>query len=440
MEAGVDEKTVSIKSNTTWTISSCPEWCTVTPTSGEGTTNVTIKTTDNPNISKREGTIKAIQDGLSLEATMKVVQNGKTFDYGSGTIECSDKAQTLSVSISSNGSWKASTTDSWITVNPTSASGSGVLSVSVTENTADDARTGKVTLTIGDKSFEISIIQSGKYFTVNFENIDIGSTGGNVLISISSNDDWSATITGSPSWITLSKTSGNGSADFTASVVDNPSVNSRTANLILTTVHGLSVKIIVTQAARYMTVDHQDILFFAKGGESDNITISTDGKYTISKSASWFSISEKGNGVFTVTAEENNGKDAREASITITMTDLKEGTYAITLPVIQTCYGGTFVVSGYGEDKNWDIGASYNVSLTVTGYSTDKNWDVSAYGVKFNVTITGFNNDKNWDSNTNSSGNIGTGDYPSDSNYDSKTSSQGNISTSGYGSDSNWNN
>ena len=438
MEAGVDEKTISIRSNTSWTISTYPEWCSVSPTSGTGNANISVKTADNPNTSQREGVIKAIQPGISLETSMNIVQSGKTFDFGTGSIECSDLAQTINVSITSNGSWTASTADSWITVKPSSATGNGTLSITVTENNADDARTGKITLTIGDKSYEISVTQSGKYFTVKFENNDIGSRGGDVLIDVSSNDTWSAAVNGSPSWIKLSKTNGFGAASFTATVEDNPSVNSRSATIVLTTVHEKSVKIIVSQAARYLTVDHQDVLFFAKGGDSEDITISTDGSYSITKSALWFSISEKGNGVFVVTAEENTGKDAREATIVITETDLKEGTYSVTLPVIQTCYGGTFVLSGYGEDKNWDIGASANASFSVVCYSSDKNWDSSTYNVKFSVSVTGYKPDSNWDTSTSSNVSFGKGGFSSDSNYDSKTSSQGNLVKSGFGSDNNW--
>ena len=440
MTDGVDEKTITVKSNTSWTISSYPSWVTVTPTSGEGTQNVTIKTADNPNTSKREGTIKATQAGVSLEASLTITQLGKTFDYGQSTIECSDKAQTLSVMISSNGSWTASSIDSWITVKPSSASGNGTLSIAVTENTADDARTGKVSLSIGNKTYEITVIQSGKYFTVKYEGNDMGSTGGKIAVEISSNDSWTVSAAGSPSWITLDKTSGSGNVSFNITVADNPSVNSRTATVTLATVHEKSVKIIISQAARYLTVDHQSILFFAKGGDSDDITISTDGKYSITKTGSWFSITEKGHGVFVATAQENTEKDAREGSVVIKLTDLKEGTYSITLSVVQTSYGGTFIIDGYGEDKNWDIGASSNVSLTVTGYSSDKNWDNSAYNIKVTISVTGYNSDSNWDSKTSSSGNMGTGGYSSDKNWDSSTSSQGNFSKRGYNSDTNWGN
>lgn len=440
MADGVDEKTVTVKSNTSWTISSYPSWVTITPTSGAGTTNVTIKANDNPNTSKRESTIKATLMGVIIESSMTITQLGKTFDYGQSTIECSDKAQTIPVTITSSGSWTAASTEPWITVKPSSAFGNGTLSLTVTENTADDARAGKVSLNIGDKTYEITVIQSGKYFTVKYDGNAMGSTGGEIAVEISSNDIWTVSVAGNPSWITFDKTSGSGDASFNITVADNPSVNSRTATVTLETTHDKSVKIIISQAARYLTADHQSILFFAKGGDSDDIVISTDGKYSMTKTGSWFSITEKGNGVFVATAQENTEKDTREGSVVIKLTDLKEGTYSITLPVVQTSYGGTFIIDGYDVDKNWDIGASGNVSLTVTGYSSDKNWDNPSHNIKMIISVTGYNPDSNWDSNTSGSGNMRTGDYSSDSNWDSSVGSYDNLSKSGYNSDTNWGN
>lgn len=440
MADGVDEKTVTVKSNTSWTISSYPNWVTVTPTSGAGTSNVTIKTNDNPNTSKRESTIKATLTGVSIESSMTITQLGKTFDYGQSTIECSDKAQTISVTITSNGSWTAATTESWITIKPSSAFGNGTLSLTVTENTADDARTGKVSLNIGDKTYEITVIQSGKYFTVKYDGNAMGSTGGEIAVEISSNDIWTVSVAGNPSWITLDKTSGSGDASFNITVADNPSVNSRTATVTLETSHDKSVKIIISQAARYLTANHQSILFFAKGGDSDDIVISTDGKYSMTKTGSWFSIIEKENGVFVAKAQENTEKNTREGSVVIELTDLKDGTYSITLPVVQTSYGGTFIIDGYDVDKNWDIGTSNNVSLTVTGYSSDKNWDNPSHNIKMIISVTGYNLDSNWDSSTSGSGNMKAGDYSSDSNWDSSIGSLGNLSKSGYNSDTNWGN
>lgn len=412
-----ETKSIHISSNTNWTISSCPSWVTVSPQSGEGGKDVSIVAADNPNVTSRSGVIKATQAGLNLVAEMTISQPGKTFNYGDSQLNCSDKDQTLKITVTTTGKWTAKSNNNWITVTPSSHTGNGELSVHVTENGTDDPRTGSITLTIGDKSYDVTIIQAGKYFTVNYKENSFGSTGANLAIEVVTNDSWTASIVNNPSWITLSQKNGTGNANFTATIADNPSVNSRSATISLTTAHDKSVKIQISQAARYLTVDHQNLSFFAVGGTSEDVAISTDGQYSIMRSATWFTINEKGSGVFNVTATENTTKQVREGTITIKLTDLKEGTYSITMPILQTADGANFIIVGYGDDKNWDIGASASVTVTVTGYGTDKNWDSNAQSTNLTVTVTGFTGDKNWDTVTTSSGNISFDGYSSDYNW-----------------------
>ena len=434
------EQKIRINSNTSWVIESHPEWMSITPMSGANSQDITIRVLDNPNVGARTTTIVATQAGLDLSSSLDITQSGKSFDYGSSLIECSDKAQEISVNITTTGYWTAKSNDSWIDVTPSAMSGSSSLTIAVTENGEDDSRTGTITLTIGDQAFTITIVQAGKYFTIDCENTTFGSTGANLSIEVSTNDSWTAKVENNASWITLSQTSGSGNASFVATIADNPSVNKRTANIVLTTAHNKSIKIPITQSARYMNVDHQGVTFFAFGGTSEDITISTDGVYSISCSATWFSVQEKGNGVFNVTAQENNTKAVREGVITIALTDLKEGTYSIAMQVLQSADGASFIIIGYGDDKNWDLGANTDATLTVVGYGTDKNWDTSVSKPGLTVTITGYSDDKNWDSNSSSSGSVSYQGYSNDKNWDTQSSSSGSVTYQGFPSDQNWNN
>lgn len=434
------EQTIRLNSNTSWEIGTCPEWITVTPMSGSGSQDVTIKVADNPNVSPRNATITATQAGLNLTSELSITQSGKSFEYGESVIECSDKQQEIKVTVTTTGTWTAQSNDSWISVYPSSMSGSSELTFSIDENGEDDSRTGTVTLTIGDQSYTISIIQAGKYFTIDYGETSFGSTGAKLSIDVSTNDSWTAKVENNISWITLSQTSGSGNASFIATIADNPSVNKRTAVIVLTTAHNKSIRIPITQAARYMTVDRMNVTFFAIGGTSEDITISTDGTYSISCSASWFSVNEKSNGVFNVTAVENNTKAVREGTLTITMTDLQEGTYSIAMQVLQSADGANFIVIGYGDDKNWDIGTATDVTITVVGYGTDKNWDSNTQNTGLTVTVTGFSEDKNWDSRSDSSGDMSYQGYSGDKNWDSTSSSSASVSYQGFPSDQHWNN
>lgn len=395
-----EEKTIRITSNTSWSVSVFPSWMSVSPTSGTGSQDVRIKVADNPEITSRTAKITLSQPGLSINSDLYVTQKGKTFQYGSSSIECSDKAQDIKVKVTTTGKWSAVSNDSWISVSPASTTGSADLIISVEENDEDGIRSGSVTLTIGNTSYSISVIQSGKYFMIDYGMAMFGSTGAELAVEISTNDSWTAEVENNDPWITLSQSSGTGNASFVATIADNPSVSSRSTMIVFTSGYGKSLKIQVNQAARYMTVDRRSVTFFASGGTSEDIQVSTDGKYSITCPDSWLSITEKEHDMFNVTASENTSKEMRQGTVTIKMTDLKEGSYQIDLPVLQAAQLASFVIQGYGDDMNWDLGTGSGATFTITGYGTDKNWDSCLSGNGLKVTITGYDEDINWDSNT----------------------------------------
>ncbi len=445
-EAEGGEQTIVITSNTSWEIVlptvTTESWITVSPMSGELDREITISLAENPNLTSRSITITATQTGLSLKDDLVITQKGKYFNYGSvSTFECSDKAQDLVVDVKSDAAWQAVSNDSWISVSPESMTGDAELVISVEENNTDGSRTGTVTLTIGDQSYTLTVIQSGKYFTIEYSDSQFTSKGTTLSIDVITNDSWTAKVEGQPSWITLSRTCGEGNASVVATIADNPSVNSRTATIIIETPHEQSLKIPVSQAARYMTVDCQSVQFFAGGGTSQDITIKTDAEYSVTCSDTWFYVTEKGNGIFNVTAEQNTTKQLREGVVTIAMTDLQEGTYSIDMSVIQAADGATFNVIGYGDDNDFDLGSSETVSLTVIGYGEEKNWDNSSSENGLVVNVTGYVEDKNYDSESSqSSGSISNEGYGGDNDYDSGAgTSFGSVSFDGYSSDNNWN-
>lgn len=167
------------------------------------------------------------------------------------------------------------------------------------------------------------------------------------------------------------------------------------------------------------------------------MTISTDGTYSINCSDNWLTISRNGDS-FTVTASENDTKDARIGKITISLTDLKEGSYSVTLTVTQLNYGGTFLRKDFEEDKDYDSNGSSTGSLTITGYGSDTNYDMSSQsGTK--LSVVGFKADTSWDSSTNSSAKVTITGFKSDHSLDSKANTSGTMQKNDFSNDSNWN-
>jgi len=395
-ESGGGTYDLQITSNTEWEITEIPKWITIDKTSGKGSKTVKVTAADNPITQSRSAVIHVGQSGLSLDNEISLFQKGKYFDIGTTVYNFDDKASTKEVKIETDGTWTATTNEDWITLKPTTSKDS-ILTIGVTENISEDERTGVVSVTMGDKTIEINVLQKGKYFTIDNSLLTYTSKGGDIKISITTSEAWTAKIEDNPKWITLSQTSGTGDIEVTATAEDNPSVNSRTATIIFETTYLQPVRVIVKQDARTLTVDTRELLFYPKGGTSDPITITTDGEYKIECSDSWFSVEQTGN-TFTVTATKYTETSfPRIGTVTISLTDLKEGSYSLGITVTQLNEGGSFLRNDYGDDKNHDQNVSTSGTLTIKGFGDDKNWD-SSISSSTNLTITSFNSDKNWDS------------------------------------------
>ena len=431
---GIQE--LAVLSNTSWTISSVPSWITVSPSNGEGDGKVKVTAQENPNTANRSGIIHITQSGLSIDVAITVTQTGKTFDVNTTVLNFEDKQETQTVEILTDGTWNARTDNTWITLSPMSASGNSTLSVTVAENPNDSERTGQVIVSMGDKSSAISVIQKGKYFTVSNSLLTYTSKGGTLNIAVTTNDTWTAQIENSPAWLQLSSSSGSGNIDVKVTASDNPSVNSRSATIVFQTTHNQSVRVMVTQDARYLNVDTREVLFYSKGGTSEAITVSTDGAYSISCSDSWLSANQSKN-TFTVTATENTTTDARIGYITIALTDLKEGSYSLKLTVTQLNYGGSFLRKDYGDDINYDNMGNSTGSLTITGFGADKNYD-STTTSGTTLSVSDFKSDSSWDTSVSSKVTVTITGFNSDTNLDSSTNTSGSISKTNFEGDANW--
>lgn len=348
------QQILSVRSNISWSVLSAPSWLSLSENKGTGSTNITVTAQENSLTTDREGDIVIGNEGSSLNATIKVTQTGKTFSDLIASLSFSDQAGQQYVDIETDGQWTVSTDYSWINLNPISGNGNGRLAVSVTENTSDEKRDGVVAVTVGNTTKNISVSQSGKYFTVNSGGqATIPSTGGSHAVTFNTNESWTAKT--SSSWITLSPTSGNGDATITIKAGDNASIYARTDTTYITPAHIQGIKVITKQAARYLTVNTSQLSFFAKGGTSEVVTITTDASFSITANVSWLTINKNGK-TFTVTATENTSLDTRYGKVTVSMTGLVNSeSYSVDIDVVQKAPGGTFTINWFGEDQNWNF-------------------------------------------------------------------------------------
>ena len=346
----------------------------------------------------RSGILKLGATGTDLTTSVSIVQEGRFFDDIAALLTFSAAAGTNSIDITTDGKWAAKISDdasSWLTISPTTGTGSGTLQVSVTENTDDDERTASVDVTVGTTTKTVGIVQRGKFFTVSPSTFaTLASTGGSHAIHIASDDSWTAQS--SSTWMTLSRASGTGNVDVTLTAPDYPSIKARDDTTTFTPVYAQPVRVITRQLGRYLTVDVISIRFFGKGGTSNAVQISTDGTFNISASDNWFSVERQGN-TFTVIATEITTDTQREGKVIITMTGLLPGEeYVLEVPVIQRPKSSGLDVWTFDDDQQWELNGDGTFAIRVTGFSADKNWnDTSSEGLTIKVTT--FSEDKLWD-------------------------------------------
>jgi len=217
----------------TWSASDNAAWLTVSPASGtgNGTATATV-TTGLLTAGTYSGTITVSATG----ATAVSVPVTLTVTAASTTITPSPTALTFSgvqgaanpvnqiVTITSNGTWTASSSNSWLTISPASGSGNGTVTASVNLATAVVGTNSATITVIGGgttRTVTVTLTVSAPSLTVNPTNLSYTGTQGaanpaSQSVTVSSNQAWAASD--NASWLTVNPTSGSNNGTITASV------------------------------------------------------------------------------------------------------------------------------------------------------------------------------------------------------------------------------
>lgn len=427
----IESKTLSVKSNTSWSVISKPNWISISKDHGEGNENITLTSADNPNTTPRSGEIVIDQPGLTVQARVQIIQEGKSLSADVKLLEFSDKASQMNFNLTADIQWTSTNSATWFNSTPTTGNGNATVTVSVEENTAVEERTGIIQYKYLDKSTNVNVHQLAKYLTIDNKSFEFDSKGGSHTIEVLTNDEWTAEIEHNVSWLKLSKSSGTGVALITLTADDNPSVNVRSTSVVINSKYSQSVRILVSQQPRYLSVSSESILFFVNGGTSEVVKINTNGAYNIKTDVSWFTINKGADNTFTVYAPQNYSNEMRKGRITISLTDLKEGSLSLELSVVQAGEGGSFILTDFTDDNDWNNVGNGSLSVTITGFTTDRNWNDN-FGGTLTVTVTGYSSDKDWNKDDKTNGSVTINLYGADQDWNASSTYSGNPSKSNY--------
>lgn len=295
------------------------------------------------------------------------------------------------LTINSNYPWTyVSGETSWCTIDTKSGDGEGAdtINVSVTENTSTSQTRSATLLFKNEKGLEgrVTVSQAvHEAYTVSVQPTSVTlqkASGSQASITISANQGWS--ISGTPAWATLSKSSGTGNDTVTITAAsENTSTDERSATLTITGSQSGSATVSLKQNATEVvwSVSPESISIEADDTSDHALTITSNTSWTITGYPDWVQVSKSsgtGNDTVNVKAKsEYTGDEQRSGTIAFKNAKGSTINVTITQSAATITYSDVTVSISYGEDVN---AAGSNSVTPVVTYSQTWGYNGSTTG------------------------------------------------------------
>jgi hypothetical protein len=238
----------------------------------------------------------------------------------SSTVAASGGSISVAITTEPECTWTATTSVSWMTL-ASSASGQGSSSVNVQISPNPVAATRMGSVTVNDQPLGIVQAAASCQFSLAPSSQTIAAAGGSSTIAVTATPGCTWSVTGLPSWITVtSGTSGNGNGTVILSVAVNPAGMSRTAVL---TVAGQTLTMTQQAGGCSYSLDRASQTISAAGGAGTPIAITaTPGcAWTATSSVTWITgvtpASGTGNGTVNFLVAANPNGTPRTGTLTV---------------------------------------------------------------------------------------------------------------------------
>ena len=423
--------TFSITSSVSWVVTSNQSWLTVTPVTGINNGVLTVVVTANTGTVSRSGTITVSSamagSNITVSNTIQVTQAAQApipVSYlnvsRTNIILSSFNACTDTFAITFNVSWTitiannaagSSNTSSWLTVTPVLGSNNAVINLSATANTSSTEEVATVVVSSGTLSKTITVTQPAApqpapYLNVSRTNITLSSYNACTdTFAIISNVNWTITIAGispaggittTPTWLTVTPTSGANNAVINLSATANTTSTNRVATVIVSS-GTLSKTITVTQPAApqpapYLNVSRTNITLSSYNACTDTFAITSNVNWTVTivgisatgnstTIPTWLTatpVSGSNNLTVNLTATANTTNAIRAASVIVSSGNLSK-TITVTQPATPSPYLNV-------SRTNITL-STYNACNDTFAITSNVNWTISVNGGTSSTTI-----------------------------------------------------
>jgi hypothetical protein len=312
---------ITVNANLPWTLINGASWLSTNETSGnDSTTFIVSANSSSPTVNSRSTTIYFDAGNGQFSDSVEVTQQGlAAFLTGSPDTVFIGMAsgEVATFNIAASGSWTVNSPSNWLVLDTLIGNVTGILTATTTSiNSSNNPRLA--TLTISDTANSLIdtlvIVQAGTTgnIVINPSNITLASSANSTgSFSVTSDINWS--ISGKPSWIDLSASSGiNNEIVSVNSNSINQTGSNRVATIIISGLGAVSKAINITQVDANSTTFllSVDTLFVGStSGSTADFTVIAYNSWTLTESSPWLALNKStGNNtdIITVLAVSEN--------------------------------------------------------------------------------------------------------------------------------------
>lgn len=154
-----EAKSLVIESNAQWEIMGATEWLTLSQTTGEGNSQITITAEANPLETERTATLTV--RGTTKSDRVTITQEGRATTLSVTPTEVAFDAvgTTKSVSLVGDATWQASSSAEWLQIDQSEGVGAATLSLTCADNATEQPRTATVTIKTLRRELVVAVSQ-----------------------------------------------------------------------------------------------------------------------------------------------------------------------------------------------------------------------------------------------------------------------------------------
>ena len=244
--------------------------------------------------------------------------------------------------ITSNRDWTIECPSDWLTINPSTPSGDGTVSITATANKENSGRQAVITIKTQGREQHVIVNQASEkpQLSVTSGNLTIGAgENSETTFDLKSNTAWNISISyvpdpnagrrfgGSGNWLSVSEDSGINSNTISLVASSNPGVNNRVANVTVSAEGVKPIKINISQEKGDPTLNiiGADTLLFDSEGGNSSLRVMTNTTWTLKCSQDWISANPESGGNFSqvaIKAEKNTGPSERTGTVSFSVPGL----------------------------------------------------------------------------------------------------------------------